>query len=431
MLSRSKAFLQRHELISHTLTLVSGTAASQIIVILLTLALTRIYSPAVFGQFAVYTSIVAIIAVIATLRYDLAIMLPKSDANAALLKGVVTRSVLIVSVLASLACGFSTPLLVKLFNAPDLGGWLWLAGLSVFALGEVSGLTYWLNRQKRYRDIGINRIQQSGTSALAQLLFGLLQLTSVGGLLLGQLFGQAGAIVTLRWKTRDAKVAHQQATSTPRELMKRYRKMPLLNGPTALIDAVRLNGINILIGAYSVAQLGQFSMAWRLLEVPAALISGALSQVFFQRLAVIERGHMFDFVRKSVLRTALIAVAPFGLIYFLAPPLFPVVLGPQWDHAGYFAQALVPWLFLNVITSPISTLFVVVEAQQHMFVFSVIYMVVPLAILTVFNSNLTVAITIVGWSMAAMLCILLVLALWVARRHDRNTGPAPTEAGVD
>jgi O-antigen/teichoic acid export membrane protein len=428
MLSRSKAFLQRHELISHTLTLVTGTAASQVIVILLTLVLTRIYSPAAFGQFAVYTSIVAIIAVIATLRYDMAIMLPKSDANAAVLKSVVTRSVLIVSVLATLACGLSAPLLVKLFNAPDLGGWLWLAGLSVFALGEVAGLTYWLNRQKRYRDIGINRIQQSGTSALAQLGFGVAQMTGIGGLLLGQLLGQFGAIATLRWKTRRVNQLRQEATGTPVELMKRYKKMPLLNGPTALIDAIRLNGINILIGAYSVAQLGQFSMAWRLLEVPAALISGALSQVFFQRFAVTERGSMFDFTRKSVVRTAAVAVVPFALIYVLAPPLFPIILGSQWDQAGYYAQALVPWLFMNVITSPISTLFVVVEAQQHLFAFSAVYMVVPLAILSLFQGDLAAAITIVGWAMAGTLCIMLVLAFWVARRHDRRSGASKTNA---
>lgn len=427
MLAWTRALLRRNELVSHTLTLATGTAISQLVVILLTTVLTRIYSPAAFGQFAVYSSIVAIIAVIATLRYDMAIVLPRSDADAAALKTVVTRSVVVVSVISSLACGFAAPLIVNLFHAPALSGWLWLTGLTVFSLGELSGLIYWLNRKKQYRDIGINRIQQSGTTALAQLAFGVAQFTGVGGLIIGATIGQLGAVATLRWKTRAARELRQESSSTKVELMKRYRKMPLLNGPTALIDAVRLNGINILIGAYSVATLGQFSMAWRLLEVPAALIGGALAQVFFQRFAVLEAGRMLRFARQSVIRTALVAIVPFALIYFLAPPLFPIVLGPQWDQAGYFAQALVPWLFMNVITSPISTLFVVAEAQQYIFVFSVVYMAVPLAILTLFHTDMGSAIIMLGWSMATMLCILLVLSFWVARRHDQRDGPVSHE----
>ncbi|WP_308468127.1 oligosaccharide flippase family protein [Rathayibacter soli] len=424
MLSWAKAFLDRSELLRHAAILMAGTVVAQVIVLALTTVLTRIFSPTAYGQFAVYSSIVAIITVIATLRYDLAIMLPKSDSDAAVLKGVVTRVVIVVSVLATLACGIAAPLLANLFNSPGIQGWLWVAGVSVFTLGELSGLIYWLNRKKRYREISINRIQQSGTTALAQLALGFASFAGVGGLIVGSIIGQGAAVATLRWKTRGVKELRAESTHSRRSIMKRYRKMPLLNGPTALIDAVRLNGINILIGVYSVAALGQFSMAWRLLEVPAALISGALSQVFFQRFAVTQKGSMLASARRSVVRTGLLGVVPFGLIYFLAPWLFPIVLGPQWGDAGYYAQALVPWLFMNVITSPISTLFVVAEAQQYLFAFSVVYMVVPLTILTLLRSDMLLAITAVGWAMAAMLCVFIVMAFWVAKRHDRDDGTA-------
>ena len=62
------------------LTLVSGTVVAQAVVFIMTMVLARIFSTEDFGQFARYTSIVSIIVVVAALRYDMTIMLPKKEA---------------------------------------------------------------------------------------------------------------------------------------------------------------------------------------------------------------------------------------------------------------------------------------------------------------------------------------------------------------
>ena len=58
-------------------TLVTGTMIAQAIPIAISPILTRLYTPAEFGSFALYMSIVSILVVIATARYELAIVLPK------------------------------------------------------------------------------------------------------------------------------------------------------------------------------------------------------------------------------------------------------------------------------------------------------------------------------------------------------------------
>ena len=63
--------------------LAGGTAAGQAITVLAAPLLTRLYSPEDFGLLAVYTSLLMTIGVIASLRYQLAIPLPKSDEEAA------------------------------------------------------------------------------------------------------------------------------------------------------------------------------------------------------------------------------------------------------------------------------------------------------------------------------------------------------------
>ncbi|WP_125609607.1 oligosaccharide flippase family protein [Specibacter cremeus] len=427
--SRARKAIGRNEMLVHVLHLMTGTATAQLVVLALTPILSRIYTPADYGLFAVYSSIVALVSAVATLRYDMAIMLPKDDDTARTLKSTVTWIAFLTGVLASLVCLVAAPQLASLMNAPAVGPWLVLVGLSTFTLGEISALVYWLNRHSRYKQISTNRVLQSGATAVVQILLGLTRALGVGGLILGTIVGQIVSIVGLRRKTPDLAPSTAPTVHERLSVMNRYRRMPLLNAPTALIDAVRINGINLLIGFYSIASLGQFSMAWRMVEVPAALISSALAQVFFQKLSVVSPGHMYDAAKKSVVRSAAFGAVPFVLVYVLAPWVFPVFFGSNWDLAGPYAQALVPWLFMNLVTSPISTIFVITEKQHVLLLFSAVFMVVPLAIIVTMNANMLQAVFTMGLAMAAMLLIFVALAFRVARRYDSvpNHGPVMSE----
>ena len=187
-----------------------------------------------------------------------------------------------------------------------------------------------------------------------------------------------------------------------------------------------MSGITLLISAISLSANGQFTVAWRLVEVPAALISAALAQVFFQRFSVVERGSMLKLVRSSVQKSALFGVLPFALVWVLSPWLFPLLLGNNWGDAGYFARALVPWLFMNLITSPISTVFVVTERQHISLIFSTLYMAVPFAVILLLRDSIMAAVFVMGGAMAVMLCIYIVVAIVVARRFDQQ--PKPKDA---
>ncbi|WP_195849315.1 lipopolysaccharide biosynthesis protein [Arthrobacter sp. AQ5-05] len=412
---------RRSEFLRHILTLLTGTVAAQLLMLALTPVLSRLYSPEAYGLFSLYSSLVATVTVVAALRYDMAIMLPKHDADAKVLKRGVTWLIVAVSVVATVVCGLSSPIIANAMGKPDLAPWLWFVGLSIFTLAEISALTYWLNRRSDYKAIGINRVLQSGGTALAQLALALGKFGGVGGLIGGTLVGQTAALLILRHKGRDVRQGLDESQESIPGLFKRYRRMPLLNGPNALVDAVRTNGINLIIGiVYSQSMLGQFYMAWKLLEVPLGLINGALAQVFFQRLAVMERGTMFAFAKTTVYRSAVLGIIPFVLIYWLSPWAFPVVLGAQWADAGLIARALVPWLFMSLITSPISTIFVVTETQHLMLAHALVYTAVPLSLLFFLKGDIVANLTAVSWAMAAILVAFTVMALWVGRRFDRG-----------
>lgn len=68
---------------SDVLKLVGGTAIAQDLSVLSSPLLTRLYGPEAFGIIAIFTAITGIISVMACLRYEQAIMLPKRDEEAA------------------------------------------------------------------------------------------------------------------------------------------------------------------------------------------------------------------------------------------------------------------------------------------------------------------------------------------------------------
>ena len=63
----------------NVLKLISGTTLAQLIPVLVSPILTRIYSPQDFGLFALFITISAILNVLSTLRYDNVLILPRDN----------------------------------------------------------------------------------------------------------------------------------------------------------------------------------------------------------------------------------------------------------------------------------------------------------------------------------------------------------------
>ncbi|MDN5563232.1 O-antigen/teichoic acid export membrane protein [Luteococcus japonicus] len=420
------ARLRSNTFLKHVLTLMTGTAVAQLIPLAATPFLARMYTDHEFGIYTLFMALAQGITTVAALRYDMAVVVPEKDSDARGLVKLASRIALCTSLLASLVFIIWAGPLSRAMGQPDIKPYLPLVGLLALGMTQISSRQYWLNRRQRYKEMARNRMGQSiGTNGV-QLGAGLLPLPGPLGLVLGPIVGQWFSFLNLYRLTRHE--TKPQPEDSALAMAREHRKMPLLNGPNALVDTVRLQGINVMIAMFfSGAVLGQFGQAWRLLSMPMGLINQALSQVFFQKLATTRRGSMFAVVRNAILRSLAIGVIPFGLIWLLAPWLFPFVLGAQWAPAGQIARILVPWLYLNFVTSPVATLFITVRRQGVLLAHAIVYMAVPLALIWRFHSRLTQTLTYVSWSMAGLLLVFLMLALMVARQYDRGIGMRPGE----
>ncbi|MFB8189660.1 lipopolysaccharide biosynthesis protein [Microbacterium sp. NPDC055988] len=381
--------------------------------------LSRIYGPAAFGFLAIYVSVATLVALIATGRYEFAIVLPRSRLNALALKRLARTLLWSVSALFEVLVLLFLDPFADLLGASDHKFWLLTLPLHVLLLGEISILSLWHTRGSGFSVLGTYRIILSAATVVFQTLLGWLLVRDVRGLIIGLLLAQIVALVFMVF--REGISASERRTvsrNRVRVSMKQYRKMPLLNAPTALLDGLRVSGINVVIGAQSQLALGQYSMAWRSVQAPLGLLGSALNQVYFQRMSHQDRGRLFSLVLSTTSRVALLTLPLFVALYFLSPWLLPILLGAGWGSAGEYAQALVPWLFLNLVTSPIASIFVVTGTQGRQAVFGIVYTVTPILVILLLRGDLLTAVWCTSVVMALLLIGLIGLALWSAREDD-------------
>lgn len=416
---KPKQYLRQHPFARHVLTLMTGTAFAQAIPLLISPLLTRLYTPAEFGLLALYTAAVNALLAIACLRYDLTIVMARTNEEARQLMQLSSRISWASAVLFSLLLLLLAKPISQLLHSPSLRFWLLLVGANVLLLAQIQILTFWFNRQQQYRTISQNRVQQSLATAGTQTGLGFIPAMGMTGLVLGTLIGQMLAWWHLvrTWRQR-----HPEPTTLTcpqaHSLAYQYRNMPLLNGPNAVIDAVRLNGINFMLAhLFNNALLGQFSLAWRMVQAPISLVNGALSQVFFQKIATTAPQQLYPLLLRTIIRLALLGAAPFALVYVLAPSLFPIVFGQEWRLAGDIAQALTPWLFLNFITSPLANFFLVGQQQRILLLFSILYMLTPLSIIYLYHHDILHTLRWVSYSMSLLLAGLIIMVLVLSKRQ--------------
>ena len=408
----------KSEFSRNVLTLMTGTSIAQAIPIAISPILTRIYTPEDFGMFALYMSVASIFSVVATGRYELAIMLPKKDEDAV--------NIMVLSIIIAFFVSLITFLIVFIFNTqitrllgnPEISNWLYFIPVTVLLTGIYQSLNYWSNRKKQYKRLATSRVVQSATTATTNLGMGFGGFGS-SGLILGGVLGQGLASFVLGkmiWKEDRYRL---KSFSKLRifALSKKFIKFPKFNLPNALIDSFRLSGISILIAKFfTTSTLGQFSLAWKMIQLPISLLGSSISQVFFQKIAIEEKYKLYVIIVKFINRATIIALPLFVLIYIFSEKLFVFIFGIDWELAGKMASVMSPWLFFNFITSPLSTIFIKINKQDVLLIFSIWYAMVPLLILYFYHHiDIIQMLTIISISMSLMLVLFIAIVLYYTK----------------
>jgi O-antigen/teichoic acid export membrane protein len=343
--------LRSGSFLGNVLILAGGTGIAQLLVVLVTPILTRIYSPDDFGVLTVFISILGLLIVVSALRYEVAIPLPASASfaiNLTALSGAILLGM--TAVLGVLVFLFGAEL-AEMLSVPQLTPYLWLIPLGMFTGGGFQVLSFWHIRQRRFNRLTQAKISQSASMVGGQLAMGWMQIGAVG-LVGGYVLGRIVAVVFLlhaMWRqSRD--LFAQISLTNIRKAASRYRRFPLISSWSALLNQGGLQAAPLLFAAFFGAQVaGWFGLAQRVAGIPLTLIGRSVSQVNLGEASRLRNENPVA-LRRLFLRTAsklfLYVGVPLLGAGLISPWVFGFIFGDQWRTSGWYIVALLP-MFLG------------------------------------------------------------------------------------
>jgi O-antigen/teichoic acid export membrane protein len=373
----------------HALILVSGTAGAQLITIGTMPLLSRLYSPAEFGVWAIFLAVSSISATLITLRYETTILLPKSDEDSFRLVWLSAILTVIIG-LSLVIIGWLLPdSLKKVLGVSVLGQYLPIAILAGIGMAFIAIGNNWLNRLCAYGKMSKIRLLQSIVAAIAALLLGYYGFSS--GLLISQVIALLIAALLVAWLIKKTKPSCKLDKLTT--LAKHYNHTPKYLLPTALLDTITLQLPVLLITAWFSSEMaGQFSMAWKILAIPLALIGAAIGQIFLQKFSTTwpDARAAKTLLYQTWLILAAIGFIPFILVLFYGEEIFIFILGENWAEAGRMASVIAPMLYAILISSPTSGTYLVLGLQKYTLFFGVLVFIYrPICLwIGLFNNNI-------------------------------------------
>jgi len=358
-------------------TIASGNMVARLIGILATPLLTRLYGPESFGVLAVFSSIVAFLTPILTLRYVIAVPLPKNDAMA---MNVVVLTAVIASIMAALiAAGLwaAGPFVFSSLNMSAIAPYWWAIVIALLGGVVYELLSMWATRKKAYGLIARTTVIQSGAGAITKLGLGALGVAPMG-LIIGQIVNQSGGITSLvRRFFADLKA------NLPRVSIKRlrlaasaYRGFPTYRLPSQFVLTFAQQAPTIFVAAfYGVAIAGQLAVAQMLVSLPVNLLSASLTKVAYGELASIgkNRPEQVKVILKSVTsRLLVLSSIAAAFVFLLSPTLLPILLGAEWRGAGVFASALSVYLVAAIVAVPMSAFVNIFNRQSEFLIWNLL-----------------------------------------------------------
>jgi O-antigen/teichoic acid export membrane protein len=441
----------------HLLTVMSGSVAAQALPILAAPLITRLCTPAEMGAFSVWFGVVAIAAVIATLRMENAMIFDQRRQRQHLCFGVVAWSATWLALLLTVAA--------TLIKMCCLTGMSWLGALT---LGMAAWLTATMQTTLAYAashnafaPAAKARIVAAGGIALAQL--GILGLgVGAGALMAGHLIGLAMGLVAARmllkpplgrrqggtpswrawrhgpgWRTwRDGLRGKALAwlrrlsrhglsalfpSKTQRAFLRTHRALWNFTLPANLLNTGVGQLPLLIIGArHGAMAAGLFALTQRVLAAPISLLAASVHEVF-KRESVRQfqdTGNCRPAYLHALRVLLLLGCVPSLILLLASPALFAFAFGEAWRGAGELAQILAPLYFLNFLASPLSYVFFVAGRQKIELVWQIALFIMTVG---VFAAPLTLKQNVLAYTIGYSLLYLLYLRM--SYRYSVNRNP--------
>ena len=335
----------------------TGSVLGNAVSLLVTPLISRVFEPAVYGEFAVITNIVSVFVGVSTFRLEVRSLRATDDAEATML--------IWLGLLASVAWGIGLTLAAGLaVGMWHLNGYWLSTGILVFLASlQLLGSTV-LTRDRRYRSLAAGNFLQGAGLGVVQLFLGLIS-PGVDSLLAG--FGSA----RLGWLAALRKPRYDRTRISA--LWRQNRRFAALAGSSAFLNSLTSSVPILLVSAfYGDAAVGQLAIGIRLLVTPLSIIGQSAASANLGEVSRMLRDRdTEDAVRlvKHGMRDLLaVGLIPCVLAGTTGVWVVPFVLGQRWREAGLLLAVQAAGALAQFVVSPFSQLLNVIGDNRRLLI---------------------------------------------------------------
>lgn len=349
----------------------SGNAVAMVLPFILAPLISRIYEPEDFAGFELFVRIMSLVAIVGSLRLDLAILLPKDKEEALAIVRLSFKILFGMTILSGLIFIGFRDFAGEMLQNEDLPGLLWFLPIGVFSLGALNIFNQYLIRIRDFKEASVSKISASAGNNVTKYVLGFF-IPNASGLVIGQIFGSILPVTVMlrKRKIREMLKSIVRPITSDRKLIRKYKDFPVINSSHAFYQEGQQTVLLALISAYhGELALGLFAFSMRYLRVPLVVFGTSISQVLNEKWArnINDGQNIKSSVIRIMLLLAGIAIIPFTVLFFFGTPIFAFVFGDAWEGAGFYAEIMAPWLLLNFVVSPTTMLPILMKKQLAFF----------------------------------------------------------------
>lgn len=365
-----KWLFSRSNFTLNILTLISGTGIAQLISILSSPILTRIYTPSDFGFYALLMSISCILGVFTSGQYHHAIMLPKKNSQSFSILYLILIISIIIGLLAPVLL-LAVPLNIAPINKLRQIPYAWvLITLTVLPTTGLQSLKMYFARNKQFKEISLNEIYLNCLTIIFSIILSVSIIDTINGLITARCIALLISLYILLQKLKNIK----QYTFHLNEVvyvLKKYSNFPKFTIGQALFSSISLEMPTLMISLYfSTKMAGFYFLARRISALPVTIISESMYQVFFQEFTSSSNKKILF---KQKFKHVNVIFAPiFILAWLIAPFAFQCIFSDEWYNSGVYTQSLIPLLYFQFISNLFAMpCYIAYEKQKENLIWSI------------------------------------------------------------
>jgi len=359
--------MQNFQTLKNIFLLSFGTIIAQLIPISLQPILKRIFSAEEFGVLDIYLKILGFLIIIYTLKYEIAVILPKNRIKSLILLNLsILLAFFFTGLVLLLILIFDDKILLWLKLSSSHKIILYLLPVSTLFFSITNSFNYFLIRQKRFGAASYNKISRRASEGMFQLFFLFINNIKSYGLIISDLIGNIvsaffGFFQNFRRSKFDKRFFNFRLIF---HVAKEYQEVAKYNIFPELVNNLFSASLSFLIlSRFTLQEVGFMELTQRILIIPSALLSVSVGQVLLQKTTeqiANQKSIKKDFV--DILKYLLLAAIPFVLIiYFFAEPLFSLFFGEEWLISGTYSKYLIIFFAVGFVFSPLGQILIALK----------------------------------------------------------------------